>query len=69
MEQFDMFVYEDASPEKKLEISVWDWDRGVRNDFIGHAAVDLATLENERQHDLWLNVEDENGGSCGSLHL
>ncbi|OWA52050.1 Multiple C2 and transmembrane domain-containing protein 1 [Hypsibius exemplaris] len=67
MEQFDMFVYDER--DKRLEISVWDWDRGVRNDFIGSAAVDLAGLESERQHDLWLNIDDGHGASCGALHM
>ena len=33
MEQFELFLYD--LNEQELELTVWDWDRGMRNDYIG----------------------------------
>lgn len=66
MEQFDLFIYD--PDDKEIEITVWDWDRGMRNDYIGRAVIDLCTIESEKLHDLWLEVTNEEE-SCGSIHL
>lgn len=66
MEQFDLFIYDPE--DKEIEITVWDWDRGLRNDYMGKAVVNVSNLEGEKLHDLWLDVENE-GEHCGSIHL
>ncbi|XP_044263295.1 multiple C2 and transmembrane domain-containing protein isoform X2 [Tribolium madens] len=62
LEQFDLHLYDDG--DQQLEITVWDKDRS-RDDFIGRCVIDLTTLERERTHSLWQQLED----GAGSLHL
>ncbi|XP_049818190.1 multiple C2 and transmembrane domain-containing protein-like isoform X3 [Aethina tumida] len=62
LEQLDLHLYDDG--DQQLEITVWDKDRS-RDDFIGRCVINLATLDRERTHSLWKELED----GAGSLHL
>lgn len=48
-------------------MTVWDYDRGQRNDFMGRVLLNLDTLEPERPHDLWCSITD--GAAQGSIHF
>ncbi|XP_055355490.1 multiple C2 and transmembrane domain-containing protein 1-like isoform X2 [Paramacrobiotus metropolitanus] len=67
MEQFDLFICD--PDDRTVEITVWDWDRGMRNDYIGKSVIDLAAIEAEKMKDMWVEVRNEMGEVCGSLHL
>ncbi|XP_031697491.1 multiple C2 and transmembrane domain-containing protein 1-like isoform X1 [Anarrhichthys ocellatus] len=58
-EQFDLHMYEETGGV--LEITVWDKDTGMRDDFIGRCQLDLSTLSKERTHHLELALEESRG--------
>ncbi|GBP88380.1 Multiple C2 and transmembrane domain-containing protein [Eumeta japonica] len=58
-ERFNMYFYED----KRLEISVWH--KGKQKTFIGRCTIDLSSLEKNRTHDMWCNLEC----GYGAVHL
>lgn len=62
LEQFDLHLYDDG--DQQLEITVWDKDRS-RDDFIGRCLIDLTTLEREKTHSMWRELED----GAGQLHI
>ncbi|OWA51217.1 Multiple C2 and transmembrane domain-containing protein 1 [Hypsibius exemplaris] len=66
MEQFDIFFYDYDS--KRLEISLWDWDRTMKNELIGRVDLDLTPYEQGKTYDLWLDVKDK-GKRRGTVHL
>ncbi|XP_072038092.1 multiple C2 and transmembrane domain-containing protein 1-like [Amphiura filiformis] len=59
MEQFDLHLYDDLA--SGLEISVWDKDVGSKDDIMGRASIDLATLKREETHVLDIELEDGAG--------
>ncbi|KAF2892234.1 hypothetical protein ILUMI_13938, partial [Ignelater luminosus] len=62
LEQFDLHLYDDG--DQQLEVTVWDKDRS-RDDFIGRCVIDLSSLERERTHSFWQELEE----GAGSLNL
>ncbi|GAV04965.1 hypothetical protein RvY_15162 [Ramazzottius varieornatus] len=66
MEQFDIFLHEYDS--KRLEISVWDYDRTMRNELIGKVELDLDTYERGKTYDTWVDIKDK-GLRRGTVHL
>ncbi|XP_055335584.1 multiple C2 and transmembrane domain-containing protein 1-like isoform X2 [Paramacrobiotus metropolitanus] len=67
MEQFDLYICD--PDDRTVEITVWDWDRGMRNDYIGKCMIDLSLIETEKMCDMWVDVRNETSEMCGSLHL
>ncbi|XP_076336283.1 multiple C2 and transmembrane domain-containing protein-like isoform X2 [Tachypleus tridentatus] len=63
LEQFDLHMYYDQS--KILEITVWNKDYHNRDDVMGRCIIDLNTLEKEKTHSLWKDLED----GAGSIYL
>ncbi len=59
LEQFDLSLIEDHSQE--LEITVWDKDQRSKDDFMGRCSIDLAKLDHEVTHQLWVNLEEGSG--------
>lgn len=57
LEEFHLFLHEYES--KKLEISVWDWDRTLKNEVMGRAEIDLQPLENGKTYDLWVDIKEK----------
>uniref|UniRef100_A0A8C2JRU0 Multiple C2 domains, transmembrane 1b n=1 Tax=Cyprinus carpio TaxID=7962 RepID=A0A8C2JRU0_CYPCA len=58
-EQFDLHLYDEEGGI--LEISVWDKDIGMRDDFIGQCQLDLSKLSREKTHKLELELEEDKG--------
>ncbi|XP_051765826.1 multiple C2 and transmembrane domain-containing protein 1 isoform X5 [Ctenopharyngodon idella] len=58
-EQFDLHLFDEEGGV--LEISVWDKDIGVRDDFIGQCQLDLSKLSREKTHKLELELEEDKG--------
>lgn len=63
LEQFDLHVYSDQS--RTLELTVWDKDFSGKGDFMGRCSIDVGSLEPERTHSVWQELED----GAGSLFL
>nr|XP_032521792.1 multiple C2 and transmembrane domain-containing protein isoform X4 [Danaus plexippus plexippus] len=59
LEQFDLHLYDDQ--EQILEVTVWDKDKQTKDDFLGRCTIDLSTLEREKTHNIWRELEDGNG--------
>ncbi|XP_046972705.1 multiple C2 and transmembrane domain-containing protein isoform X4 [Vanessa cardui] len=59
LEQFDLHLYDDQ--EQILEVTVWDKDKQTKDDFLGRCTIDLSTLEREKTHNIWQDLEDGNG--------
>ncbi|XP_030040567.2 multiple C2 and transmembrane domain-containing protein isoform X5 [Manduca sexta] len=59
LEQFDLHLYDDQ--EQILEVTVWDKDKQTKDDFLGKCTIDLSTLEREKTHSIWKDLEDGNG--------
>ncbi|KAK7120927.1 hypothetical protein R3I94_020797 [Phoxinus phoxinus] len=59
MEQFDLNLFDEEGGV--LEISAWDKDIGMRDDFIGQCQLDLSKLSRERTHKLELELEEDKG--------
>ncbi|KAG6443491.1 hypothetical protein O3G_MSEX002846 [Manduca sexta] len=59
LEQFDLHLYDDQ--EQILEVTVWDKDKQTKDDFLGKCTIDLLTLEREKTHSIWKDLEDGNG--------
>ncbi|XP_046427276.1 multiple C2 and transmembrane domain-containing protein isoform X6 [Neodiprion fabricii] len=64
LEQFDLHLYEDVGFGQELEVTIWDRDKS-RDDLMGRAVINLATLEREKTHRLWRDLED----GAGSVFL
>ncbi|XP_077442181.1 multiple C2 and transmembrane domain-containing protein 1-like isoform X2 [Vanacampus margaritifer] len=58
-EQFDLVLLEETADV--LEVTVWDHDTGLRDDFIGRCQLDLSTLAKEQTHRLELPLEESRG--------
>ncbi|XP_039533605.1 multiple C2 and transmembrane domain-containing protein 1 isoform X3 [Pimephales promelas] len=59
MEQFDLNLFDEEGGV--LDISVWDKDIGMRDDFIGQCQLDLSKLSREKTHKLELDLEEDKG--------
>ncbi|CAM4729057.1 unnamed protein product [Leuciscus chuanchicus] len=59
MEQFDLNLFDEEGGV--LEISAWDKDIGMRDDFIGQCQLDLSKLSREKTHKLELELEEDKG--------
>ncbi|XP_055327262.1 multiple C2 and transmembrane domain-containing protein 1-like [Paramacrobiotus metropolitanus] len=66
MEEFNFYLQK--SDSRVLNVSVWDWDRALKNEVMGRGQVDLAVLSYGIRHDLWVNII-EKGSHRGSVHL
>ncbi|XP_046744360.1 multiple C2 and transmembrane domain-containing protein isoform X3 [Diprion similis] len=64
LEQFDLHLYEDVGFGQELEVTIWDRDKS-RDDLMGRTVINLATLEREKTHRLWRDLED----GAGSVFL
>ncbi|XP_067290189.1 multiple C2 and transmembrane domain-containing protein 1 isoform X2 [Pseudorasbora parva] len=58
-EQFDLHLFDEDGGV--LEISVWDKDIGMRDDFIGQCQLDLSELSREKTHELELELDEDKG--------
>ncbi|CAH2058513.1 unnamed protein product, partial [Iphiclides podalirius] len=59
LEQFDLHLYDDQ--EQILEVTVWDKDKQTKDDFLGRCTIDLSSLEREKTHSIWQELEEGNG--------
>ncbi|XP_020710173.2 multiple C2 and transmembrane domain-containing protein isoform X1 [Athalia rosae] len=64
LEQFDLHLYEDMGFGQELEVTIWDRDKS-RDDLMGRTVINLATMEREKTHRLWRDLED----GAGSVFL
>ncbi len=56
------------SPQEKLQVQVWDWDRVGHDDFMGECFLSLAALQPSEPCQFWTPLFDKNKEQ-GEIHL